>query len=439
MKKREQGDILQSQAKAKEDIAKTKATTPLTSSIAPGTSPIEVTLPAAPEDTPLYSLSQEEGSKEASSLFWIPIDKEDILDLYEGEQETKLSVPESGPEYHGDSEERTETPNIPVDVDKGKDKLGSEDLPKKESITNFGQKNNTLNTFNKKAGKYEDWGYYSNAETLKWKKNYEDQAKEELVFHLKGKVLTWIHREYLVNNTLDLILQKLEDTFEPRNRSVTYALINELKQDPKETVESYTQRFEMEAKDIYGPQEQMSKALSYVKGLRKDLYFKVSQMEPTDFNVAVKLAKIQEKKVSARDAYDRKPTTRPGILRKTKEEPVSGKSEKKIQFIKRDDETELELAVKKILEDQIPKIVETTVKGMQEKVKNINQNSNKPKQNNIQERKEKPTCEYCSRKGHLAVHCYKKKREDKKKEEETQTKKETETKVNTEDSVKTKN
>ena len=267
----------------------------------------------------------------------------------------------------------------------------------------------------------------------------EDQAKEELVFHLKGKALTWIHREHLVNNTLDLILQKMEDTFEPRNRSVTYALINELKQDPKETVESYTQRFEMEAKDIYGPQEQMSKALSYVKGLRKDLYFKVSQMEPTDFNVAVKLAKIQEKKVSARDAYDKKPTTRPGILRKTKEEPVSGKSEKKIQFIKRDDETELELAVKKILEDQIPKIVETTVKGMQEKVKNINQNSNKPKQNNIQERKEKPTYEYCSRKGHLAVHYYKKKREDKKKEEETQTKKEAETKVNTEDSVKTKN
>ena len=70
MKKREQGDILQSQAKAKEDIARTKATTPLTSSIAPGTSPIEVTLPAAPEDTPLYSLSQEEADRRRPALYF---------------------------------------------------------------------------------------------------------------------------------------------------------------------------------------------------------------------------------------------------------------------------------------------------------------------------------------------------------------------------------
>ena len=268
----------------------------------------------------------------------------------------------------------------------------------------------------------------------------EEQAKEELIFHLKGKALTWIHREHLVNSTLALILQKMEDTFEPRNRSVTYALINELKQEPKETVESYTQRFEMEAKDIYGPMEQMSKALSYVKGLRKELYFKVSQMEPTDFEMAVKLAKVQEKKVSARDAYDKKPATRPGILRKAKKDTKSEDSEKRVHYIKRDDEAEIEIAVKKILEDQIPKIVENTVKGMQEKVKDINQNSNKPNQNNTERNKERPTCEYCSRKGHLAVNCYKKKREDRKKEEETQTKKEVEAKkVNTEESVKTKN
>ena len=65
-----------------------------------------------------------------------------------------------------------------------------------------------------------------------------------------------------------------------------------------------------------------------------------------------------------------------------------------MHYIKRDDETEIEIVVKKILENQIPKIVKNTVKGMQEKVKDINQNSNKPNQNNTERDKEKPTCEY---------------------------------------------
>ena len=503
----------QAQIKLAEDKAKSKASPQLTPSTTSVTQPTSTIEPAAPEEASTQTWIQEISEKKNVPKAKKTPELEDSSDTDEEELEEQTTVTKPGTKNQWDFNVGPETPGSPVD--KGKEKVDSENLPNKESITkivNFKPKDYVYNKYNKEGKEDEDWGWYANKEMLGWKKQFkkkmkqkaememqlqeirnlkeelnnkyqsqpkvqrakemiitkrpkldsfsgegtedvrtwisaflarmdlaawdEEQAKEELIFHLKGKALTWIHRESLGTRSLKAILQKMEDTFEPRNRSVAYALINDMKQEAKETVESYTQRFEIEAKNIFGPTEQQSKALSYVKGLRKEIYIKVSQIEPKDFESAVRLAKTQEKRVSTRDAYDKSATPKP---KKKKVDFDKDSSEKKVSYINRSDESDLEMAVQKILEEQLPKIMESTMKGMQEKVKNINE-TQKNKQNNNKDgnKSERPTCEYCSKKGHIASNCYKKKRDDKNKNKDDSKTEETKVKADKE-SAETKN
>ena len=108
--------------------------------------------------------------------------------------------------------------------------------------------------------------------------------------------------------------------------------------------------------------------------------------------------------------------------------PKRGKTIKEgiIKYINKEEETEIEDYMEKMMEDKITKAIKEVIGGLPEKVKEINQKKTKPKVK-FEEKKEKKeekrqrrtiTCFICGKQGHIAKFCRNRKKKYIKKEEE---------------------
>ena len=243
-----------------------------------------------------------------------------------------------------------------------------------------------------------------------------EESKKNLLLYLKGKALIWFNREKIADRSVKTILIKMEDTFAPKNRSKAYAEVNNIKQESKETVESYTQRFTQAAKGVYGKQEKQSKALNYIKGLKKDIYIKVSQAEPQDFKKAVRLAKSYEKRLSSKEDYEEEKK-----IEKRPSRRQSGKSD----YVNQRDEANIEDMIQTALKERLDNMGTEVSKDLRRKIKEMNskQYQKRKEESGESEEKKKRTekketrkCFNCQKKGHLARNCpdIRKKRKKKK-------------------------